>query len=309
VGGSPAVQVRLFWNPQGRLPPEGAEPYDLMLCAVPRSRPWVWVESPDATRQAIDDVLTRAPHAVQHTLTLLRRSEHGSLRAALERESRAYSRLLGGAAFQAWRARMPVQPPRVPVTEPVRFERADDAVTLFLSDPVRLNAWSTAMRDALVDALDTCQMDPTRPDVTLRGDGRAFCSGGALDEFGSAQDLQLAHRVRMQQSVAWRLARLGRRARVVLHGPTVGSGVEMAAAAAHVEAAPGTTLRLPELRMGLLPGAGGTVTVARRIGRHRLAWWLLTGRDIDAALALDWGMVDAIEHGEVSVVAAAEAPV
>jgi enoyl-CoA hydratase/carnithine racemase len=53
-------------------------------------------------------------------------------------------------------------------------------------------------------------------------------------------------------------------------------------------------LGLPELALGLLPGAGGTVSITRRIGRWRTAYLVLSGRTIDAATALDWGLVDAI---------------
>ncbi|CNJ87542.1 enoyl-CoA hydratase%2C EchA8_4 [Mycobacterium tuberculosis] len=51
---------------------------------------------------------------------------------------------------------------------------------------------------------------------------------------------------------------------------------------------------LPELSLGLIPGAGGTVSVTRRIGRWRTAYLVLSGRLIDAATALDWGLVDAV---------------
>ena len=54
-------------------------------------------------------------------------------------------------------------------------------------------------------------------------------------------------------------------------------------------------LGLPELGLGLIPGAGGTVSVTRRIGRWRTAYLVLSGRTIDAATALDWALIDAIE--------------
>jgi enoyl-CoA hydratase/carnithine racemase len=49
---------------------------------------------------------------------------------------------------------------------------------------------------------------------------------------------------------------------------------------------------LPEVGMGLIPGAGGTVSIPRRIGRHRTAWLALTGNTIDAGTALAWGLAD-----------------
>ena len=50
--------------------------------------------------------------------------------------------------------------------------------------------------------------------------------------------------------------------------------------------------RLPEVGMGLVPGAGGTVSVTRRIGRHRTAWLALTGARLDVDMAIAWGLVD-----------------
>lgn len=286
--------LRMCTDAGGRAPPQGYEAFDLMLCEVPRPRPWVQVPDIGTAVQAIQQTLGQAPQAARVAIDLLRRAGSGRLRDAVARESRVYSALLRGTEFQAWRQRTPVRLPRHATAEPVRYTRVHDGVTLVLADPARLNAWSSAMRDAMADALDSCLRDPTRPHVTVRGAGRAFCSGGALDEFGMATDPLAAHRIRMAQSAALRLARLGPRARVLVHGPTVGSGIEMAAAASQVVADPDTTMRMPELSMGLVPGAGGTATITRRIGRHRLAYWLLTGWAIDARQAMDWGLVDAI---------------
>ena len=61
-----------------------------------------------------------------------------------------------------------------------------------------------------------------------------------------------------------------------------------------LEATDSATFSLPEVSMGLMPGAGGTVSVPRRIGRQETARMCLTGTTIDAATALDWGLVDAI---------------
>jgi enoyl-CoA hydratase/carnithine racemase len=64
-----------------------------------------------------------------------------------------------------------------------------------------------------------------------------------------------------------------------------------------VLAAPGTVIALPEVGLGLVPGAGGTVSLPRRIGRHRTALLALTRRSIDARTALRWGLVDELEDG------------
>jgi enoyl-CoA hydratase/carnithine racemase len=79
---------------------------------------------------------------------------------------------------------------------------------------------------------------------------------------------------------------------VVVHGTAAGSGVELAAFAGRVVAHPEARFVLPELGLGLVPGAGGTVSLTRRIGRHRTAWMALTGRAIDVPTARSWGLVD-----------------
>ena len=77
-----------------------------------------------------------------------------------------------------------------------------------------------------------------------------------------------------------------------VHGACVGSGIELPAFAARVVAAPDTRIWLPELSLGLVPGAGGTVSLPARIGRHRTALLALTGTPIDAPTARSWGLVD-----------------
>ncbi|MEC8919542.1 MAG: enoyl-CoA hydratase/isomerase family protein, partial [Actinomycetota bacterium] len=74
----------------------------------------------------------------------------------------------------------------------------------------------------------------------------------------------------------------------------VGAGTELAAFAGHLEATGSATFSLPEVSMGLIPGAGGTVSVPRRIGRQRTARMCLTGTTIDAQTALAWGLVDEV---------------
>ena len=79
-----------------------------------------------------------------------------------------------------------------------------------------------------------------------------------------------------------------------VHGQVLGSGLEMAAFCGRIEAADDTVFGLPELSLGLIPGAGGTVSVTRRIGRWRTAYLVLSGHTIDPSVALAWGLVDAV---------------
>jgi enoyl-CoA hydratase/carnithine racemase len=132
-------------------------------------------------------------------------------------------------------------------------------------------------------------------EVHLRGEGPSFCSGGDLDEFGTFPDPATAHLVRVGRSAGAAIHAVTDRVVAHLHGSCVGSAIELAAFAGRVLAAPDTTVALPEVDFGLVPGAGGTVSLPRRIGRHRTALLALARRSIDARTALAWGLVDDLE--------------
>ena len=264
--------------------------FDVALTAAAEP-PAPWVGLAPARLGQLAEGVARAPLAALVLTRVLRIGEALPFAAALELESLAYSTLLGGAEFARWRAANPAGAMPPEPADPVRYEREGDAVTLTLASPATRNAMSATMRDALYAGLASVIEDPSEPTLVLRGEGRCFSTGGELAEFGSAGDLAIAHLVRTRRSAALLLHRLGDRAEVRLHGACIGSGIEIAAAAARRIAAAGMIFQLPELGMGLIPGAGGTVTIARAIGRHRTAWLALSGRRIGAARALDWGLI------------------
>jgi enoyl-CoA hydratase/carnithine racemase len=177
----------------------------------------------------------------------------------------------------------------------VRVERVGEALTLTLDRPEKRNAFSAEMRDALCEALEVAVADETVA-VLLRGEGRAFCSGGDLDEFGTLPDPASAHVIRSTRHAARLLDRCAGRVTAQVHGACIGAGMELPAFCARVVAAPDARFRLPEVEMGLVPGAGGTCSIPRRIGRQRTAWLALTGETIDAETALSWGLVDEVRE-------------
>jgi hypothetical protein len=267
-----------------------------VLLAAPGSRVPGAVECPDppAEAQRVAAAVAAAPVAAVALAWHLRGLAFLDVPAALAAESALYSALLGAEAFARWRAARP--PRRDPgPAERVRVARDGDQLTITLARTGRRNAVDAAMRDALAEALQLARWDQ-RVRVTIDADGPDFSAGGDLDEFGSAADLGRAHVVRVAGGVGRLLHELRDRLTVRVHGACIGAGCELPAFAGHVVAAPGTTFRLPELAMGLIPGAGGTVSLPRRIGRARTAWLALTGDDLDAPTALAWGLVDEIDE-------------
>lgn len=242
---------------------------------------------------AIAAVVAASPISSRALAMLLRGAEQRSLDDGLLAESAVYSTLQAGPEFAAWRAARPRRE-RGHEPEPVMIDRRGDVLDITLNRPHVRNALNTAMRDALVDAFELAAVDRSIAEVHLFGAGLSFCAGGDLDEFGSFPDPATAHLIRLGRSPARTIAAVADRVTAHLHDACVGSGIELPAFAATVMADPTTTIALPEVVLGLIPGAGGTVSLPRRIGRHRTAWLALTGKRIDASTARAWGLVDEI---------------
>jgi enoyl-CoA hydratase/carnithine racemase len=289
-------QVRLGVHRRGPRPVEGLDAFDILLSADP-SAPAPWVGTPDleAAIAAIADVVERQPVAAAVAAQVHRMTLSLGFDEALALESMAYSMLLASEGFRAWRAGRPRRQREADDGPRVALARENGALSIRLTRPAARNAVDTRMRDEWVEALEFAIIDPDAEPVVLSGEGTDFCAGGDLDAFGTAGDPGRAHAIRTLRSAA-RLARqLGPRLTVRLQGACIGAGIEVPAAAARVIAAPDARFRLPEVSMGLIPGAGGTASVPRRIGRHRACWLAITGATLDAETALAWGLVDAIE--------------
>lgn len=218
--------------------------------------------------------------------------------AALQVESLAYATLQAGDEFAAWLARNR-RPPRSAAKKPVLLmSRKGDELHIRLNAPENRNALSTRMRDALSEALQLLAVDRRIRRARITGAGPAFCAGGDLTEFGSSKNPALAHQIRQLRMPARYLAEEGARCHFHLHGPCMGAGIELAAFAGRISAAEDAVFQLPEVSMGLIPGAGGCVSLTRRIGRQKTNWLAITGLRLNAEEALELGLIDEItSHG------------
>jgi enoyl-CoA hydratase/carnithine racemase len=248
----------------------------------------------DPALDRVEQNLTARPLAGATLALLLRAAPRRSVADGLVAESAAYSVLQAGPEFAAWRAANAPRTDRDDGSR-VRVERMGDTLVVTLTRPERLNALDAQMRDELVEALELAAADPDVTSLEWRGEGRSFCAGGDLDEFGTRPDPASAHLVRLQRSVGRMLAQLRKPIVTYLHGPCMGSGIELAAFTDTVVGSPDTTFALPELGLGLVPGAGGTVSLTRRIGRLRTASLAFSTEPIDVTTAKEWGLIDRIE--------------
>jgi len=298
LSGAPLVAVDLA---SGQLSPDSFRRLRLLAC------PLIGVGHGDADLAAACDLLaddtaeleqlaaaiTTSPIAALTLVQLLRATENLPLEAALNMESLAYATLQSGPEFIRW-----LELPRTPVevvaaTEPpVLISRAGTELEITINRPAQRNAIDVAVRDGLIEALRLAVADSEVTRVTLSGAGKCFSIGGALGEFGSVAGAAQAHAIRSVQLPARWLSWCADRTTAYLHSACIGAGIELPAFAARVVAKKNTFMQLPELAMGLIPGAGGCVSIPRRIGRQRTAWLVVSGRRIDATTALQWGLVD-----------------
>ncbi len=235
------------------------------------------------------------PLAATALVQLLRLSETLNVHEALIAESLVYSMLQAGPEFAAWLAKCEPRKShrhQAELAPAVLVERHGDRLDLTLNRPGKHNAFSAEMRDALCEGLRVVLGDASIREVWLCGAGRSFSSGGDLDEFGTLPDPATAHLIRSTRNAGRLLSDCSDRVVCFVHGACVGAGAELPAFTGRVIAAPDAYFQLPEAAMGLVPGAGGTASISRRIGRQRTAALALSGRRIDAETALRWGLVD-----------------
>ncbi|MCQ3806627.1 MAG: enoyl-CoA hydratase/isomerase family protein [Acidimicrobiaceae bacterium] len=236
------------------------------------------------------------PMAAVTAAQVLRGAADRTVEEALLVESLAYATLQSGAEFASWLAsqRRRVRNDDGPR---LRIEEHDDCIEVILDRPRLRNLVDARMRDELIDAFCALALGAPRP-IRLLGAGPAFCAGGDLGEFGTVADPLTAHLLRSTANIAPHLHRIAERVTAHVHGPCVGAGVEMMAYCGRVVAHPDAWFRLPETRMGLMPGVGGTFSIPARIGRHRTLAWLLQDSTINAGTALKWGLIDSIQRPE-----------
>ncbi len=249
-----------------------------------------------AELRLVGEKIDKYPHACAVLVQVLRVVGKLGMTDALSVESLAYATLLGGSEFAAWLKRRQPRNTRASTGKKVvAVERRGDGLQIVLNNPERRNALCTAMRDALTEAFQLAVVDDSILNINVSANGPCFSAGGDLTEFGTMADLALGHQIRMTQMPARYLAACRELCTFRVQGACIGAGIELSAFGARLVATSDATFCLPEIGMGLIPGAGGCVSIPRRIGRQRTALLAIRGHTINADQALAWGLIDAIE--------------
>jgi enoyl-CoA hydratase/carnithine racemase len=178
------------------------------------------------------------------------------------------------------------------------YSKEGPVAQLSLNRPGVLNAYNMQMRDDFTEVLEAVKSDPEVRSLLITGQGRAFCAGADLTEFGTAPSQVLARQVRWERDVWGQLLELPQPVVVAVHGYCIGSGLEIALLGDLCIAAEGTVFALPEVQLGMIPAAGGTQTLPRSAGPSTALELLLSGRRFDATEALDYRLLTRVVSPE-----------
>ena len=181
----------------------------------------------------------------------------------------------------------------------VKTGRKGDIFEVVLNRPDQRNAINDAMMDAISDAFDRAESEfnAGARAVIVRAEGRVFSSGIDLDQFQSLDEGlrgNLFPFTARYQAVLNKIERSSLPVICVLHGYCLGMALELALACDFRIATARAKLGLPEARLGIIPDVGGTVRLLTLVGPARAKDLIMTGRNIDARQALEWGMLDAV---------------
>ena len=279
------------------LPSNFLKSFDILLTDSRLSRLPAFVEDISIAIQELDEMISLHTQPALVLAHLLRQKAYQNVSQGLVLESLSYGMLQSGSQFKAWLNQRGDIAPVLDEKPVVLASRSDESLEIYLNRPERSNAYSSDMRDQLFDFLQIARFDEAVTKVKLHGLGKSFCSGGDLAEFGSVDFPPDGHIIRMHRSPALSLHSIADKLEVYLHGVCAGAGIEIPAFASRVFGNESVEIFLPEISMGLIPGAGGTVSLPRRIGPQKTAYLAMSGKTLSLSDALAWGLIDeAVEY-------------
>jgi len=180
----------------------------------------------------------------------------------------------------------------------VELTTRETCAVLMLNRPEALNALSVAVLRQIDEALETVAKSRARALIITGAGNKAFCAGADIKEFRHQAMLDSKARTELGQATFAKLDRLPIASIAVINGYAFGGGLELALASTFRLALPNAKLGQPEIKLGTIPGYGGTQRLPRLIGEARALELILTGRTVEAAEAERIGLVNRIVEGD-----------
>jgi len=187
----------------------------------------------------------------------------------------------------------------------VKLTRQDEFALITLDRQEALNALSAAVLRELAQAFDEVAASDARALIVTGAGAKAFCAGADIKELTGRSLSEQRRDAAFGQAVLARLDELPVPSVAAINGYAFGGGMELALACTFRVAATTAKMGLPEIKLGLIPGYGGTQRLPRVIGEARALEIIMSGRTLDAEEALRIGLVHRIAEGEVLAAAIA----
>ena len=181
----------------------------------------------------------------------------------------------------------------------IHMSRIDELALITLDRPEALNALSFALLDDLSRQLDSIASGDTRALLVTGAGDRAFSAGADIKELMGRTLVEQRAGAALGQAVLAKLDQLPMPSIALINGYAFGGGLELALACTFRLAAPSAKLGFPEIKLGLIPGYGGTQRLPRLVGEARATELILTGRTVEAAEAERIGMINHIVEGDL----------
>jgi len=181
----------------------------------------------------------------------------------------------------------------------VELSRIGDIALIKLNRPEALNALSFSILEEIGNVIDEVSSSDARA-VLVTGEGeKAFCAGADIKELRNRSLMDQKRGAELGQGVFQKLSALSMPSIALINGYAFGGGLELALACDFRLAAPTAKMGLPEIKLGLIPGYGGTQRLPRLIGESRALEMILTAETVDATEAERIGLVNRIVDGDL----------
>jgi len=180
----------------------------------------------------------------------------------------------------------------------VELSRVEEFALIRLNRPQALNALSFKLVEDLSRAIDQVAASDARALLVTGAGDKAFCAGADIAELAGRTLVQTRRGAELGQAVMAKIERLPMPSVAIVNGYAFGGGLELALACTFRLVAPNAKLGLPEIKLGLIPGYGGTQRLPRAVGEARALEMILTAKTLDAQTALAWGLASRVVEGD-----------
>jgi len=180
----------------------------------------------------------------------------------------------------------------------IELQRVEEFALIRLNRPQALNALSFKLVEDLARAIDQVAAGDARALLVTGAGEKAFCAGADIAELAGRTLAQTRRGAELGQAVMAKIERLPMPSVAIVNGYAFGGGLELALACTFRLVTPNAKLGLPEIKLGLIPGYGGTQRLPRAVGEARALEMILTAKTLDAQTALAWGLASRVVEGD-----------